>query len=292
MKSKRATGMVALIVTVLIWGSTCVVTKSALDSFGPFGLVFVRFALAYLVLLPFARRQGYQPRLSLQKDVFWYGMTGVVMFFGFQNVGLLFTSAVAGILVQNAVPAVIAFFAWLLLRETLSRQKVLGIVLALLGSMVVAVSTSSSAAGTRPWLGNLLVFAGIVAWGVYTAQGKRLMTKGSPLVLTVGSFGSALLVLLPIAAVETYVLGWPTLDAGSIGAVLYLSLAVSALTMWLWNVAIERIEANVCGLYLNLMPIVGVLLALFMGETISIGQIVGGVIIALGVLIGERARSA
>jgi len=292
MKSSRAASMVALIITVLIWGSTCVVTKSALDSFGPFGLVLVRFAIAYLVLLPFAWRQGYRPELSTQKEIFWYGMTGVVMFFGFQNVGLLFTSAVAGVLVQNAVPAVIALFAWLLLHETLSRQRILGIVLALVGSMVVAISTSSSAAGARPWLGNLLVFAGIVAWGVYTAQGKRLMAKRSPLVLTVASFGSALLVLLPIAAVETSILGWPTLDVGSIGAVLYLSLAVSALTMWLWNVAIERIEANVCGLYLNLMPMVGVLLALLMGETISLGQIVGGVIIALGVLIGERARSA
>ena len=292
MQRSKTSGMLALIATVLIWGSTCAVTKSALNAIGPLSLVFVRFIIAYLALLPFAWHQGYRLRQSLTKDVFLYGLTGVVMFFGFQNVGLLYTSAVAGVLVQNAVPAVIAVFAWLLLHESLSPLRIVGIALALAGSMVVALNTESGATGSRPWLGNLLIFAGIIAWGVYTAQGKRLTAKGSTLVLTTASFGSALLVLLPAAAIETSLLGWPELTPGSIGAILYLSLIVSALTMWLWNVALERIEANVAGLYLNLMPIVGVLIALATGETISLGQIIGGAIIVIGVLVGERSRSA
>jgi drug/metabolite transporter (DMT)-like permease len=253
-------------------------------------MILVRFAIAYLLLLPFAIRQGYRLRHSLEPRVFWYGFTGIVLFFGFQNIGLLFTSAVSTVLVQSIVPATTALFACAFLGERLSPRRIAGIALALAGSVLVALTTRSTHAGSNPLLGNLLVFGSVLAWGVYTTQGKRLGGQIKPVALTVASFGSALLVLLPLAAGEIALQGWPRLTLPSLAAVLYLGIVVSGLTMWLWNVAISLVEASVAGLYINLMGVVGVAIALLAGETISPGQVLGGAIVLAGVLLSGRPR--
>ena len=57
---------------------------------------------------------------------------------------------------------------------------------------------------------------------------------------------------------------------------LFLGVVSSALPMFLWNYALDSVPASVASLYLNLIPVVGVALALLTGETINAGQLAGG----------------
>jgi drug/metabolite transporter (DMT)-like permease len=70
---------------------------------------------------------------------------------------------------------------------------------------------------------------------------------------------------------------------------LYLGVVASALTLFLWNYALRYVEASAAAIYVNLIPVVGLIFALALGETASLLQILGGIIAVSGVLLSEAA---
>ncbi|NLD45109.1 MAG: DMT family transporter [Chloroflexi bacterium] len=282
-------GFAALLATVVIWASTFVVTKAALADLRPLTLTFLRFLVAVGVLVPLAWRQGFRPRMALRPAYLLFGLTGVALFFTLQNVGLAYTTAVSASLIHAGTPAVIAIAAVAVLGERLASRQVVGVSLAVAGSALVALATRSSASGSNPFLGNLLMAGSVLAWTAYTLQGKRLATTADPLVSTAASTLAGLLYLLPLAAWDVAAGGWPRLTVPSLGAVLYLGVAASALTLVLWNYALSLVKASVASAFINLVPIVGTGLALLTGEALSPLELAGGVLALAGVWLSTQA---
>ena len=83
----RHGGVVALLIAVTIWGSTFVVTKSVLGEAGPFFVTAARFFIGLAVLLPFALRAGFRFGLATRPVFLLFGLTGVALYFGLQNLG-------------------------------------------------------------------------------------------------------------------------------------------------------------------------------------------------------------
>lgn len=73
-------GRMALVLTIVIWGSALVVTKSLLQEVGPFVVGVLRFLIAWVVLAPFAFRQGYRLSLALQPTFLLFGLTGIALY--------------------------------------------------------------------------------------------------------------------------------------------------------------------------------------------------------------------
>jgi len=282
MKPNR--GVPALLLTVLIWGSTLVVTKSALKDIGPLSLTVLRFVIAFAMLAPLAYRQGYRLRMLADPTFLRFGLTGVTLFYVLQNVGLAYTSATSAVLILTIVPAVTALFAVWLLGERLRPRQMGGVIGAVLGMALVGLATSGGREAPKPLLGNLLIVGSVLAWAIYTIQGKRLSAQWSPLVTTTASIGSGLLLMLPLGLGELWVRGLPQLSQSGVVAVLYLGVVASALPMFLWNYALQHLDASVASLYLNLVPVVGVLLGLLYGETVSVLQVAGGLLTLAGVV--------
>ncbi len=277
-------GVLALVVTVLIWGSTFVVTKSALRDMGPLTLTVLRFIIALAMLAPLAHRQGFRFRMIVQPLFLSFGLTGVALYYTLQNVGLAYTSATSAVLILTIIPAVTALFAVWLLGERLRGRQIVGIGVAVVGTGVVGLTTGGGQDAPNPLLGNLLIAGSVLAWVIYTIQGKRLNAAYPAVVTTTASIGAGLLMMLPFGAVELWHNGLPHFSQAGALAVLYLGVAASALPMFLWNYALQHLEASVASLYLNLVPIVGVLLALVYGEAVSAWQILGGLLTVGGVL--------
>jgi drug/metabolite transporter (DMT)-like permease len=283
--------VLALLVAMVIWGATYVVTKVALPDVGPFTILAVRLVLGAAALLPFAWRRGFRPRLALQRRFLLFGLTGMVLHLGFEILGLRFTSASSAVLIIATAPVVTLAFSIAFLKERVSRRQLLGIALSIAGVVLIT--------GARPpdgyplsWLGNLLVFGGVVAWGVFTVQGKRMATTGSWLVSTTAATTAAILLSLPLAATEIALEGAPTVTTGGVLSLLYLGVLAQAVAYALWNLALEHVDASVAGPYVNLVPVIGVVLALGTGETMSIVQWAGGATVAAGVWLNHRRTDA
>jgi drug/metabolite transporter (DMT)-like permease len=281
----------ALLGAMTIWGATYVVTKSALDGLGPFTVLFARLAIGLAALVPFAWRQGYRPSLSLRKEFVLFGLTGMVLHLGLEIVGLQFTSASSAALIIATAPALTVGFSVLFLKERLSTMQGVGIAVSILG-VVLITGAQSSAGYPLGWLGNLFVFGGVVVWGIYTVQGRKMSTNHSWLVATTAATGAAALLVAPIAAGEMIVTGPPSVTIGGVLAVLYLGVGASAVAFGLWNLALRDVGGSVAGPYISLVPAIGVVLALLVGESLTVPQVIGGVTVAVGVWLSYRGSSA
>ena len=276
-----------LIVTVLIWGSTLVATQWAMRGVGPFTTAALRFLIGWVILLAPAWRHGFRLRHVIKPDMLKYGLTGTALFYIFQNVGLLFTTPGNAALICAALPAVAALLSYFQLGERLPKPRLAGIGLSVLGVLLVS-GTLPAAGGLRMMAGNALMLGGVISWGVYTIQGKRLPPDLPPLVITAASMGAGLLFLVPLAAVEVAVQGPPAFTLPGTLALLYLGVVASALTTFLWNYAIRHVDASVAAMYPNLIPVVGLMMAAASGEQIDTVQLAGCALAMAGVWLAER----
>ncbi|MGI6376934.1 MAG: DMT family transporter [Anaerolineae bacterium] len=283
----RGRGALYLSITVLIWGSTLVVTQAAMRHFGPVLLVLLRFGIAFMLLLPLAWRRGFRWRHALQPDSLLLGLTGLALFYMLQNLGLAYTSAASASLILAGVPIATALLEALVQRQRLRRTQWLGISLAVLGTAMVGGAQQATTA-TNPVLGNLLILGCVGAWAAYTLLLKRVPAGRDILCVTVGSFGAGILMVLPFAIWETVTAGLPQPDLLAVGAVLYLSVAASGLTMWFWNMGVQVLEASTATTFVNLVPVMGLGIALLAGDSVSLWQALGGVLALGGVWISAR----
>jgi drug/metabolite transporter (DMT)-like permease len=277
----------ALLAATLIWGATYVVTKGALEEVGPFTILALRFGSGWLALWAVASRRGYSPAMSLDPRFVLFGLSGIVLHNGLETMGLVFTTAGSAALVIASAPAVTAAMSFVWLKERIGGAQVAGIVLSIAGVGIVSGYTSGGD-GASVILGNLLVFSGVLAWGAYTIQGKKLTGGYSGLVATAAGAGSALLFLVPLSMGEMIIQGFPTLGAESLASVVYLGLFASAIAYALWNYALERVDASVAGPFVNLVPVVGLVLAIAVGEATTPLQLTGGAIVGVGVWLSTR----
>jgi len=285
-------GLAALVITVLIWGSTFVVTKLALRAWAPLQLSVARFLIAYAVLLLPARRRGYSWRMLRDPVYLRFGLTGVALFFGLQNLGLLWTTAASASFIHAGTPAIIVLVAAALLEERMRRLQYIGVGLAVAGAMLVAGAGGPNGEGAMSILGNALLVGSAVAWAFYTVDGRRLGVDHDPLVITTASIGCGLLILVPLAVAEISWAGSPKWDPIALGAVLYLGVAASAMTLYLWNAALRTVSAGVAASFINLVPLVGAALAVVAGEHLTLQQAAGGVLALGGVWLSSRQGSA
>ena len=273
-----------------IWGASYVATKIALPHVGPFTILELRLVIGTALLLPFAWRQGYRPRMSFNKRFILFGLTGMTLHLGFEILGLRFTSASGGVLIIASAPAVTAAAAILFLKEKVTLKQGFGIALSILGVIVIT--------GARPpegyplaWLGSLLIFAGVATWAIYTVQGRRLANDNTPwLVSTTAATGAAIYLSLPLAIGEIAIGGAPDFNWQSFIAVAYLGIFAQAVAYGLWNLALRDVGGTVAGAYVNLVPVIGVGLGLAIGESMTTAQLLGGATVGVGVWLSHTAR--
>ena len=277
----------ALVAAMVLWGGSYVITRWALEGAGAFSVLAFRLVVASLVLMPFARRQGFQFRHVLDKRLIGFGVTGMVLHLGLEIVGLRFTSASSAALVIASAPAVTAVFSIVFLGERLTPPRWLGIAASMIGVVLV---TGGVAPDGHPlgWFGNLLVFGGVLMWAVFTVQGKKIALDLPPLVTTTAATVSAAFLSVILSVVEISLSGAPTLGTKSVAAIVYLAVFAHAGAYGLWNYALRHVDASVAGPYINLVPVLGVAFGLLIGETLTLVQTIGGAVVALGIYLSYR----
>ena len=270
-----------------IWGSTFVVTKEVIAELPPFALAFARVAIGALVLAPLAIvRHRREPRLPW-RALSLLSLVGVAFYYVTFNLALMYTSAVQGALVQSSIPAATALIAVLWLRERATTVRWLGIALSITGVLIV-FSGSAGDGADHALLGNVLMFATVLAWGVYTSLAKRVASIDA-IVTTACIMGLGALMIAPIAAYELSGRGWPTLTLAGWMGLVYLGAMASGAAYVLYNDALRHMDAGQAGAYTNLIPIVGVITGVVvLGEALTLRAIIGGAVVMVGVWVAGR----
>ena len=281
----RSLALAALLVTVLIWGTTFVATKIALREVQPLGLTLLRFLLGLTVLLPLAwfeqRRAGGK---LVWRQLALAGLLGGCLFFALQNLGLVYTTAAKGSLIVGSVPALTAILSVILLHERTSPVRSAGVVASVVGVAIIVAGDGEPLWQGGSLLGDLLMLGSALTWALYTVQVKSLENQMRPAVLSAASVGFGAIFLLPLVGWETLAHPWlpPSVDAWT--AIAYLGLVASAVPFLLWNFALTRVDASEAAVYTNVVPLVALAGAvLLLGEAVAPQHLLGGLLVLGGV---------
>jgi drug/metabolite transporter (DMT)-like permease len=283
--SRRTSALLILILVMVVWGATYVVTKTAVREIPPFTLAVLRYLIAAIVLVPLvmARTGGTRlPRPIPLAPLAWMALTGIVILTVGFNYGLIYGSASQGALVYALTPAAVAVAAVFALQETLPRRRLAGIVLSVAGAALVVTFGEEDNSAPRPVLGALCMLAGILAWAYYTVVAKRF-ARADQLVVTAWVMLLGVAMLLPLAAIELVrsPMPWPSVQAWL--GTLFLGAAASALAYVLYNQVLRVLDASLVAAWFTLDPLFGVVTAVvFLGEVLHTGQVVGGAVAFLG----------
>jgi drug/metabolite transporter (DMT)-like permease len=284
--AQRTKAILSLVVVMAIWGSAFPITKAALAHVPPMTFALLRFAVALLVLLPFALTHHKRAASSISGawgTIAAMGVCGVTLFYGVLNIGLSYATATQAAIIQSIIPVITAIIAVVVLKERPSGKRVTGIALSLAGVALVVLAGVPSGDARNPVLGSVLILGAVIAWAVYTILAKRVATADQ-LVITAYSSVIGTVLLVPLALFEQ--LGVrptaPPLQAWV--SIIYLGVFSSAVGHLLYSRSLVYLDASQAATFINLVPIVGVAVSvIFLGETVVGGQLLGGALALLGV---------
>jgi drug/metabolite transporter (DMT)-like permease len=293
----RATAYLLLALAMLFWAGNWVLGRALRDAMQPVALNFWRWAIAVLVLAPFAL-----PGLRAQAGVLRrnagilvvLALTGAALFHCLIYLGLQTTATVNAILLNSSLPLFILLCSWALEGETPNRRQVAGMLVSLAGILVIlSRGAPAQLLELDLHVGDLWILVAMPVWGVYSVLLKRRPPQlGGVAFLFVISLAATLL-LAPAFALEA----WrhpPRLPAPEVAAgVLYIGLFASVGAYICWNRGVAAVGANAAGFTLHLLPVFGTILAmLFLGESFRPFHAAGFATILTGVFVATRASPA
>jgi drug/metabolite transporter (DMT)-like permease len=282
---------VLLLIANVVYATSPLVTRLAMDAVPPALLAFLRLVVAGAVLLPVARRE----RLPAGQGgrVFWMGVIGFAAAFALTNWGIRQSSATNAALLIIVEPLTLLVLGPLLLGERLTRQEAAGAALAVAGAaVVVADGIPGVTLHLLPrWRGDLLLAVSGVAYAVYSLLGRPVLTPQNAAAITARSIVWGAAALAPLVVLEWASGSRPTASVSGVAGALYLAIVITACGYVAWNWALARVEASRAAAFLTVQPVVGALLgALVLGDPVSIYTALGGALIVAGLWMSAAAR--
>lgn len=271
-----------------IWGSMYVVSDLVLLVVPPFTLLTLRIALGLAVLLPISRRRGDAfPAGPMLRNLLGVGVVGLGFSLGAQFLGTDLSTAVNGALVTSASPAFVVLFAVLLLRERLTKRGLAAIGLAS-GGVIIILDPASADFGSDTFVGDAFLALAAVTWGLYSVLVRRVSLRYSAptLMVTVVALLGGLIVSIPASLLELAQRPVGEMSLEIVLGILYLGIVSTAFALLLWNRAFRLAPATIASLFFFAQPLAGATLAaLFLGQRMTNTLWLGGIMIALGVLL-------
>lgn len=275
---------------VLFWGTGYAATKTALGSFSPMTVIWLRMVVATLVFAPFWRRL---PRSEYRAgDWKLLALTGLFMpclYYLFEGYALHFTTSSQAGVVSALVPLLVAIGAALFLRERIGVRPVVAIVVSLLGVAVLSMSAGAGATAPNPALGAFLEFLAVVSAAGYMLINKHVGDRYHAWLMTGGQAAVGAIAFLPSALLERPT-AWAEATPAAWASIVYLGIFVSLGAFGLYNTALSQLPASRASLAINLVPAVAVLTGwLALGETLSPVQLAACAVILGAVVFAELA---
>lgn len=265
----------------IAWGTTYYVTQQFLPAESPLWGAAIRALPAGLVLLALSRRR---PRGSWWLKSFVLGTLNMGAFFALVYVAaqLLPTSVAATIMATG--PLVMMMLAWPLIGEKPQLLSLLGAALGIIGVCTMLFS----AAGAINPLGVLASLAAMVLSSIGYVLTKRWGAGVDVLSLASWQLIAGALTLIPLALLIEG--APPVLDSQAMIAFGYVSIIATAVAYVAWFTGLKHLSAGTVGLLGLLNPVTGVLLGLALaGESFTLQQIVGILLVLVGILLGQRS---
>lgn len=288
---------VALTLVVSLWGSYPAFAKLALAHWSPYVLVALRMSLASAFLTVLLFRRGWDEFRSLSladaRTFALLGFFGIFVSTGGTYLGIAFTTASNAVILQAVTPVMVAIGARLYLKERLRAVQWAGVLCSTLGVVLVVTRGSWRAIVSADLLpGDFILLVAQIGWSAYTIYGKQVLAVHSAAVATTAAYILGALMLIPMAFLSAPFFPPSNFASPVAWAVVAYQAFLGAIAHIWWYEGVKAVGPSRSAIFMNLQPVIGVLLAyLMLGETIGILEIVGGLGVVGGVgLVTRQGR--
>jgi drug/metabolite transporter (DMT)-like permease len=292
----RSSGFLPLALLALLWGTMVPAIAELLGVWDPYFLACFRYAGAFPLLwlaIQAMERGGGGILASLMGWRIWVlGVVGIGLFSALFTVGIGNSHPVTAAILAATGPAIAAIVDRLLFAVPLDRRMIPAILLSFIGGVLATVDFSGGDFAFDFRGGEILIILAIGCWAWYSAAAQRWFKHWSQLRITAASATTAGIGLIPVylaAAALGAAQFPPAAPRGmtDILLLLWVTWVLVAFGVVLWNLGVKRAGIVGASLYLNLTPVVAVGIFAIGGQFPNPTQIVGGLMVILGVVMSE-----
>lgn len=281
-----------LFLATLFWAGNAVAGKLAVGHISPFLLTSLRWLVATTVALPIAYKYLRDDWALIRSKLLFLFILGTVGFSLFNNLmysALQTTTAMNVAIIQAGLPASIFLLNFLFYKVSANRYQLLGFPVTVVGVIVVASQGQWQVLSQLSFVvGDILMLLAITFYGVYSVMLSKKPAIHWLSLISVLSL-SALIASLPFVVFESFRGELIQPDPKAWLVVLYTALFASLLAQVFWIRGLELLGSNAASLFINLVPVLGTLLAIgLLGESLYWHHMLGLVFIVGGIMLAQK----
>ena len=283
-----------LVCATLFWAGNFMVGKFAfLTNIPPMSLVFFRWSLVWLILLPFTFKEIIKHKDIIKNNLpllFFLSLTSVGLFNSFTYLSLVHTQVINASLFNTAIPAIIILLCFIFKIEKTNKFQILGLIISVLGILSIITKLNLEIILSLNFnKGDLIMIGGVITWGLYSSFLKR-KTFTLPLLTLVHvlcSFG--LIFIFPQFIYEFSQGQTIYFNMNLFYILIFLALFPSIGSYYCWAGAVSIIGANRAGIFLSLIPLFSTIMAIFFyNEQFQFFHLIGAILIILGLFLSNK----
>jgi drug/metabolite transporter (DMT)-like permease len=285
---------IMLVCASLFWAGNFMVGKYAfLTEIPPLSLVFYRWSLVWIILLPFTYKEIIKHKYIILNNLpllFFLGLTSVGLFNSFTYLSLIHTQVINASLFNTAIPAIIILLCFLFKIERTNRFQILGLIISVCGILAIITKLKLDVLFTLNFnRGDLIMIGGVITWGVYSTllKKKKFTLPLLTLVHVICTFG--LISVFPQFLYELSNGQVIKFDTNLFYTLAFLALFPSIGSYYCWAGAVSIIGANRAGISLSLIPLFSSIMAILIyDEIFEFFHLIGAVLIILGLFLSNK----
>ena len=283
-----------LVCATLFWSGNFIVGKLAfLENIPPLSLVFYRWSLVWLILLPFTFKEILKHKDTILNNLpilFLLGFTSVCLFNSFTYLSLIHTQVINSTLFNTAIPAVIILLCFLFKIEKTNKFQILGLIISVLGILSIITKLDFEIFLSLNFnKGDMIMIGGVITWGIYSTllKKKKFTLPLLTLVHVICTFG--LICVFPQFFYEFSQGQFIEFNTNLIYILIFLALFPSIGSYYCWAGAVSIIGANRAGIFLSLIPLFSTIMAIiFFNEQFKLFHFIGATLIILGLFLSNK----
>jgi len=281
-----------LSITALCWAGNAIVGRLAAGHIPPVTLSFLRWAFAFLIILPFAWKHLVHDWAAIRSRLgimILLSITGIGAFNTLQYWALEHTQALNTLLLQSAGPLVVAVWSLVLLGVRLTLAQAAGVLLSLAGVLIILLHGDlTKLSGIDFNIGDLIFLVALAIFGIYSVLSlKRPNIHGLSFVAF--TFGAGAACLIPLFIWELFARPPMQIDTANLLSLAYVALFPSTIAYLCFNRGVQLIGANRAAPFFHVVPVFGTVMSIvFLGENPQAFHLIGFALVLTGVFVASR----
>lgn len=285
-------GILSLIFAMFIWASSFIALKAAMEDLGPFTVIFFRMVFASLCFVYFIKDFiKYDFSKKDIKFILLLALFEPCLYFVFESKALQLTSASQAGMITSLMPIITAMAAGYFLKEIISKQLIIGSLIAMSAAIWLSLQGSTSISSPNPLLGNFFELLAMACGAGYTITARYLSNKYSALFITAIQVFIGAIFFTPLFIYEYNTIPM-NFTLNSFLWTIYLGVVVTLAGYGLYNYALTKIPASKAAVFIYLIPVFTLILAYFvLNEKLSFFEFIACFVIMFGVFVSEVSSS-